>query len=86
MSYVYSGRYYWDTGHLYDQTVHGVYWSPNITNSINGYLLYMYSVHLVKSNNNNKRNGLTLRCVTDSYANHNYNAERSRGAYYCYPL
>ena len=63
MSYVYSGRYYWDTGHLYDQTVHGVYWSSSIVSSTASYGLYIYSTRLIKANSHNKRVGFPLRCI-----------------------
>ena len=63
LSYVYSGRYYWDTGRLYGQTIYGLYWSSSIANNSNNYGLHMASTRLIKANTNDKRSGNALRCV-----------------------
>ncbi len=64
LSYVYAGRYYWDTGRLYFQAVSGLYWSSSIVSSALSYRLYMYSTRLIKADSSNKRDGYALRCVT----------------------
>ena len=63
LSYVYSGRYYWELGRLYFQTMFGNYWSSSIVRSINSYNLGMGGTRLTKTDNNNKRIGCNLRCV-----------------------
>ena len=63
LSYVYSGRYYWDTGRLYRQAVEGGYWSSSIVRSTNSYNLYMNNTRLIKADSNNKRSGFALRCI-----------------------
>ncbi len=65
LSYVYSGYYYWDTGMLYTQTVHGDYWSSSIASSTYSYRLAIYSTRLIKADSGNKRNGRALRCQID---------------------
>ena len=63
LSYIYSGYYYWNTGRLYNQTLHDDYWPSTIYNSSSGYNLAMYGSRLIKAHTGNKRSGLALRCI-----------------------
>ena len=62
-SYVYSGRYYWAAGRLYDQKNAGVYWSSTVVSSDAAYGLATWSLGVNPAYTGNKAFGYAVRCV-----------------------
>ncbi|MBQ3430238.1 hypothetical protein IJG21_02310 [Candidatus Saccharibacteria bacterium] len=69
LSVPFAGNYEWTNGALNNRGNNGNYWSSTATSSdsgTNAYNLNMnYGGNLNPQNNNNKTNGLTVRCVAE---------------------
>ena len=79
-SYVYSGRYYWVTGRLYNQSGNGYYLSSAVVSSTNAYGLNTWSLIVRPANRDNKANGFALRCV-DCFSIHSSTARWKEQTY-----
>ena len=64
LDYVDSGRYYWDTGRLYNQGNVALLWSSTIVSSTDAYSLYTWSTAVRPAESVNKARGNALRCVS----------------------
>ena len=63
LSFVISGRYYYSTGSLSDDSSWGIYWSRTATNSTTTYALRFGSVGISPSLFGYRGDGYALRCV-----------------------
>ena len=63
LSFVISGRYYYSTGSLSDDSSWGIYWSRTATNSTTTYALRFGSVGINPSLFGYRGDGNALRCV-----------------------
>ena len=64
LSYIFSGRYYWNDGYLYDQDSGGYWWSSLANSSTSIYYLSMYGSGLRPQDGNNNIHGFALRYAT----------------------
>lgn len=63
LSIPFTGNYNWQNGNLNNRGTNGNFWSSTPNSKPNAYNLNFNSTNVNPQNNNNKVNGLTVRCV-----------------------